>query len=134
MENILKQKITKLVKEYIDCSEADDVKYIQQEFNEWLGGRSNIFQFPNGSYVYVEYDPDRNVFVAGDATNNGMIEKISIPYMGTVQETIEELYNDIIEKYPELLNDSSDNITESIEYRYIVKEIKKILKENNKNI
>ena len=35
--------------------------------------RSNIYQFDDGDYVYIDYDPENNLLIAGGATNAGIV-------------------------------------------------------------
>ena len=35
--------------------------------------RSNIYQFDDGDYVYIDYDPKNNLLIAGGATNTGIV-------------------------------------------------------------
>lgn len=42
--------------------------------------RSNIFTLENGDYKYIDYDPERNVLIAGGATNSGIIPEYTQEY------------------------------------------------------
>lgn len=71
--------------------------------------RSNVIEFPNGEYVYIEYKGGK--LVAGSATNNGIIPEYEIDYDNSVSAdvNIQNLYDVITEKNPDLLNEAIKN-------------------------
>lgn len=68
--------------------------------------RSNIIEFPNGDYVYVEYKDGK--LIAGGATNTGIIPEYELAYDhdSSVDENLADLYDKILEQHPEYLDES----------------------------
>lgn len=83
--------------------------------NPLEGIRSNIIEFPSGDYVYVGY-ADGKLF-AGSATNAGVIHETEIDYDddASVDANISNLYDAIVEKHPEYLDEVTEALTEDVD-------------------
>ena len=83
--------------------------------NPLEGIRSNIIEFPSGDYVYVGY-ADGKLF-AGSATNAGVIHETEIDYDNdaSVDANISNLYDAIVEKHPEYLDEVTEALTEDVD-------------------
>lgn len=64
--------------------------------------RSNIMEFPNGEYVYVEYADGK--LYAGSATNRGIIHEYEMDYDKDfdVDKNLQDFFDKIVEENPEL--------------------------------
>jgi hypothetical protein len=79
--------------------------------------RSNVIEFPNGEYVYIEYRDGK--IIAGGATNVGIIPEYEMDYDhdASVDSNLEALYDMMIEQNPSLLDESLEEktLTEGVE-------------------
>lgn len=98
--------------------------------------RGKMFEFPNGDYMYIDYH--KGNLVAGHATNAGMISEIEIEYdeNKSIDRNLQDLYDAIVEQYPELedIKESIDSETKAIrnEMRKVGVPSKKSVKETKK--
>lgn len=62
-----------------------------------------ILQFPNGAYMYVNYNEENNTVEAGGATNAGFVKKVSVDcdYGHDIDWHLQSLYDIVIEEHPE---------------------------------
>ena len=98
--------------------------------------RGKMFEFPNGDYMYIDYH--KGNLVAGHATNAGMISEIEIEddENKDIDRNLQDLYDAIVEQYPELedIKESIDSETKAIrnEMRKVGVPPKKSVKETKK--
>ena len=86
--------------------EEDEVSNedIHAEYLQFLGGREPCVETRDG-VIYFQYDPSRNVFAYGSATNTGLLEDGSMEYdkSESMLTNLENLHDEIYAKfgYPE---------------------------------
>ena len=73
---------------------------ILSEYREFLGDRMPIVETKEGE-IYFDYDPIRNVFAYGGASNTGLLEDGCIEYdkSESMLKNLENLHDEIYEKY-----------------------------------
>lgn len=98
IDNIISSVKPEFKKEVIDTVVTEDV----EEENPLKDIRSNIIEFPNGEYVYVEYADGK--LYAGSATNRGIIHEYEMDYDKDydVDRNLQNFFDKIIEENPEL--------------------------------
>lgn len=81
--------------------------------NPLEGLRSNMFEFPNGEYLYFEFDEDTGKIYAGGATNVGIIHEFEMDYDFDcdVDTNLQALWDLIVDDRPEYLIDESLDTT-----------------------
>lgn len=82
-----------------------DNGYQENEFDK-VEDKSNILEFPNGEYFYIEKQGDK--LVAGHATNTGLMPKYEIEWDNDCDYdcNVQKLYDQIVSESPELLDES----------------------------
>lgn len=98
IDNIISSVKPEFKKDVIDTVVTEDV----EEENPLKDIRSNIMEFPNGEYVYVEYVDGK--LYAGSATNTGIIHEYEMDYDKDfdVDKNLQDFFDKIIEENPEL--------------------------------
>lgn len=98
IDNIISSIKPEFKKEVIDTVVTEDV----DEENPLKDIRSNIIEFPNGEYAYVEYADGK--LYAGSATNRGIIHEYEMDYDKDfdVDRNLQNFFDKIIEENPEL--------------------------------
>ena len=98
IDNIISSIKPEFKKEVIDTVVTEDV----DEENPLKDIRSNIIEFPNGEYAYVEYADGK--LYAGSATNRGIIHEYEMDYDKDfdVDRNLQDFFDKIIEENPEL--------------------------------
>ena len=98
IDNIISSIKPEFKKEVIDTVVTEDV----EEENPLKDIRSNIIEFPNGEYAYVEYADGK--LYAGSATNRGIIHEYEMDYDKDydVDKNLQDFFDKIIEENPEL--------------------------------
>lgn len=98
IDNIISSIKPEFKKEVIDTVVTEDV----EEENPLKDIRSNIIEFPNGEYAYVEYADGK--LYAGSATNRGIIHEYEMDYDKDfdVDRNLQDFFDKIIEENPEL--------------------------------
>ena len=98
IDNIISSIKPEFKKEVIDTVVTEDV----EEENPLKDIRSNIIEFPNGEYVYVEYADGK--LYAGSATNRGIVHEYEMDYDKDfdVDRNLQDFFDKIIEENPEL--------------------------------
>lgn len=98
VDNIISSVKPEFKKEVIDTVVTEDV----EEENPLKDIRSNIMEFPNGEYVYVEYVDGK--LYAGSATNTGIIHEYEMDYDKDfdVDKNLQDFFDKIVEENPEL--------------------------------
>ena len=98
IDNIISSIKPEFKKEVIDTVVTEDI----EEENPLKDIRSNIMEFPNGEYVYVEYADGK--LYAGSATNRGIIHEYEMDYDKDfdVDRNLQDFFDKIIEENPEL--------------------------------
>lgn len=98
IDNIISSIKPEFKKEVIDTVVTEDV----EEESPLKDIRSNIMEFPNGEYVYVEYADGK--LYAGSATNRGIIHEYEMDYDKDfdVDKNLQDFFDKIIEEKPEL--------------------------------
>ena len=98
IDNIISSIKPEFKKEVIDTVVTEDI----EEENPLKDIRSNIIEFPNGEYVYVEYADGK--LYAGSATNRGIIHEYEMDYDKDfdVDRNLQNFFDKIIEENPEL--------------------------------
>lgn len=98
IDNIISSVKPEFKKEVIDTVVTEDV----EEENPLKDIRSNIMEFPNGEYVYVEYADGK--LYAGSATNRGIIHEYEMDYDKDfdVDKNLQDFFDKIVEENPEL--------------------------------
>lgn len=98
IDNIISSIKPEFKKEVIDTVVTEDV----EEENPLKDIRSNVIEFPNGEYVYVEYADGK--LYAGSATNRGIIHEYEMDYDKDydVDRNLQDFFDKIIEENPEL--------------------------------
>lgn len=98
IDNIISSVKPEFKKEVIDTVVTEDV----EEENPLKDIRSNIMEFPNGEYVYVEYADGK--LYAGSATNTGIIHEYEMDYDKDfdVDKNLQDFFDKIVEENPEL--------------------------------
>lgn len=98
IDNIISSVKPEFKKEVIDTVVTEDV----EEENPLKDIRSNIIEFPNGEYAYVEYADGK--LYAGSATNRGIIHEYEMDYDKDfdVDRNLQNFFDKIIEENPEL--------------------------------
>ena len=98
IDNIISSIKPEFKKEVIDTVVTEDI----EEENPLKDIRSNIMEFPNGEYVYVEYADGK--LYAGSATNRGIIHEYEMDYDKDfdVDRNLQNFFDKIIEENPEL--------------------------------
>ena len=78
-------------------------KHLKEGGIDW---RSNIIEFPNGEYVYVDVEDGK--LIAGGATNTGIIHEYEMDIDGEepTDAELQDLYDMIVDKHPEYLEES----------------------------
>ena len=78
-------------------------KHLKEGGIDW---RSNIIEFPNGEYVYVDVEDGK--LIAGGATNTGIIHEYEMDIDGEepTDAELQDLYDMIVDKNPEYLEES----------------------------
>ena len=98
IDNIISSIKPEFKKEVIDTVVTEDI----EEENPLKDIRSNIIEFPNGEYAYVEYADGK--LYAGSATNRGIIHEYEMDYDKDfdVDRNLQNFFDKIIEENPEL--------------------------------
>lgn len=98
IDNIISSIKPEFKKEVIDTVVTEDI----DEENPLKDIRSNIIEFPNGEYAYVEYADGK--LYAGSATNRGIIHEYEMDYDKDfdVDRNLQNFFDKIIEENPEL--------------------------------
>ena len=98
IDNIISSIKPEFKKEVIDTVVTEDI----EEENPLKDIRSNVMEFPNGEYVYVEYADGK--LYAGSATNRGIIHEYEMDYDKDydVDRNLQDFFDKIIEENPEL--------------------------------
>ena len=98
IDNIISSIKPEFKKEVIDTVVTEDI----DEENPLKDIRSNIMEFPNGEYVYVEYADGK--LYAGSATNRGIVHEYEMDYDKDfdVDRNLQDFFDKIIEENPEL--------------------------------
>lgn len=98
IDNIISSIKPEFKKEVIDTVVTEDI----EEENPLKDIRSNIIEFPNGEYAYVEYADGK--LYAGSATNRGIIHEYEMDYDKDydVDRNLQDFFDKIIEENPEL--------------------------------
>ena len=98
IDNIISSIKPEFKKEVIDTVVTEDI----DEENPLKDIRSNIIEFPNGEYVYVEYADGK--LYAGSATNRGIVHEYEMDYDRDydVDRNLQDFFDKIIEENPEL--------------------------------
>lgn len=98
IDNIISSVKPEFKKVVIDTVVTEDV----EKENPLKDIRSNIMEFPNGEYVYVEYADGK--LYAGSATNTGIIHEYEMDYDKDfdVDKNLQDFFDKIIEENPEL--------------------------------
>ena len=98
IDNIISSIKPEFKKEVIDAVVTEDI----EEENPLKDIRSNIMEFPNGEYVYVEYADGK--LYAGSATNRGIVHEYEMDYDKDfdVDRNLQDFFDKIIEENPEL--------------------------------
>lgn len=98
IDNIISSIKPEFKKEVIDTVVTEDI----EEENPLKDIRSNIIEFPNGEYAYVEYADGK--LYAGSATNTGIIHEYEMDYDKDfdVDRNLQNFFDKIIEENPEL--------------------------------
>lgn len=78
-------------------------KHLKEGGIDW---RSNIIEFPNGEYVYVDVEDGK--IIAGGATNTGIFHDYEMDIDGEepTDAELQDLYDMIVDKHPEYLEES----------------------------
>lgn len=78
-------------------------KHLKEGGIDW---RSNIIEFPNGEYVYVDVEDGK--LIAGGATNTGIFHDYEMDIDGEepTDAELQDLYDMIVDKHPEYLEES----------------------------
>ena len=78
-------------------------KHLKEGGIDW---RSNIIEFPNGEYVYVDVEDGK--LIAGGATNTGIIHEYEMDIDGEepTDAELQDMYDMIVDKHPEYLEES----------------------------
>lgn len=98
IDNIISSIKPEFKKEVIDTVVTEDI----EEENPLKDIRSNVIEFPNGEYAYVEYADGK--LYAGSATNRGIIHEYEMDYDKDfdVDRNLQNFFDKIIEENPEL--------------------------------
>lgn len=78
-------------------------KPLKEGGRDW---RSNVIEFPNGEYVYVDVEDGK--LIAGGATNTGIIHEYEMDIDGEepTDAELQDMYDMIVDKHPEYLEES----------------------------
>ena len=78
-------------------------KHLKEGGIDW---RSNIIEFPNGEYVYVDVEDGK--LIAGGATNTGIIHEYEMDIDGEepTDAELQDMYDMIVDEHPEYLEES----------------------------
>lgn len=78
-------------------------KHLKEGGIDW---RSNVIEFPNGEYVYVDVEDGK--LIAGGATNTGIIHEYEMDIDGEepTDAELQDMYDMIVDKHPEYLEES----------------------------
>lgn len=76
-----------------------------------------MFTFPNGEYLYVNVDKNKDTIYAGGASNAGVFREFEIDYDfdDTLDGNLNRLYDTIIEERPELLDELDEPNDDELE-------------------
>ena len=78
-------------------------KHLKEGVIDWS---SNVIEFPNGEYVYVDVEDGK--LIAGGATNTGIIHEYEMDIDGEepTDAELQDMYDMIVDKHPEYLEES----------------------------
>ena len=86
---------------------VDESRKVKKHLKEGgIGWRSNIIEFPNGEYVYVDVEDGK--LIAGGATNTGIFHDYEMDIDGEepTDAELQDMYDMIVDKHPEYLEES----------------------------
>lgn len=82
------------------CESKETFKTVWEKM---LREKQPILQFPNGGYMYVNYNEEEDKLEAGSATNSGFTPEYSVDcdYDHDVDWHLQGLYDVVVEEHPE---------------------------------